>query len=109
MKTILKKTLGVILVIYGIFALLTPFTPGSWLAIIGMELLGIHLVVFDRFLPEKQRVALRRFMSKFQKGAKVHFDNSADNLQGGFSSVQAENKSEVAQDNNKTVQKTKTV
>jgi hypothetical protein len=65
MKTIIKKTIGVILIIYGIFALLTPFTPGSWLAIIGMELLGIHLVVFNRFLSEKQRATLQRFMAKF--------------------------------------------
>jgi hypothetical protein len=64
MKTIIKKVIGVILIIYGIFALLTPITPGSWLAIIGMELLGIHLVIFDRFLSEKQRAAFKRFRAK---------------------------------------------
>jgi protein-S-isoprenylcysteine O-methyltransferase Ste14 len=64
MKTIIKKVIGVILIIIGIFALLTPLTPGSWLALIGMELLGIHLVIFDRFLSEKQRAALRRYMAK---------------------------------------------
>jgi len=35
MKTIIKKVLGVILIIIGVFALLTPLTPGSWLALIG--------------------------------------------------------------------------
>jgi hypothetical protein len=29
-----------------------------------MELVGIHLVVFNRFLGEKQRAALKRFMVK---------------------------------------------
>jgi hypothetical protein len=35
-KSIIKKVIGVILIIYGIFALLTHFPPGSWLALIGM-------------------------------------------------------------------------
>jgi len=65
MKTIIKKVLGVILIIIGIFALLTPLTPGSWLALIGMELVGIRLAFFNRFLNEKQRAALHKFMAKF--------------------------------------------
>lgn len=47
-RTILKKILGVALIIIGILALLTPFTPGSWLAFIGLELLGIRLMAWDR-------------------------------------------------------------
>ena len=66
MKTIIKKVIGVILIIIGLAALLTPLTPGSWLALIGMELLGIHLVFFNRFLNEKQRASLRRFMAKLR-------------------------------------------
>ncbi|MHC4265153.1 MAG: hypothetical protein ACYSUK_04380 [Planctomycetota bacterium] len=41
MKTILKKIIGVILILIGLFALVTPFTPGSWLALIGLEMLGL--------------------------------------------------------------------
>jgi len=41
MKTIIKKIVGVILVIIGLFALFTPLTPGSWLALIGLEMLGL--------------------------------------------------------------------
>jgi hypothetical protein len=66
MKTIIKKVLGVILIIIGIAALLTPLTPGSWLALIGMELVGIRLAFFNRFLNEKQRAALQKFMAKFR-------------------------------------------
>ena len=36
----LKKTVGIILIIAGLTALLTPLTPGSWLIFIGLELLG---------------------------------------------------------------------
>jgi hypothetical protein len=69
MKTIIKKVIGVILIIVGVFALLTPLTPGSWLALIGLELLGIRMVFFRKFLNDKQRAALDRFMKKFGVGS----------------------------------------
>lgn len=43
-----KKTIGVILILIGLAALITPLTPGSWLAIIGLELLGIRILFFDK-------------------------------------------------------------
>jgi hypothetical protein len=98
MKTIIKKVVGVILIIYGIFALLTPFTPGSWLAIIGMELLGIHLVIFDRFLPEKQRAALRKLMAKFHVSQPASSDNSKGDLQERCHLDKTVNKAKDVQD-----------
>lgn len=47
-KETLKKILGVILVIIGVIALLTPLTPGSWLAFIGLELLGLRYLFQDK-------------------------------------------------------------
>jgi hypothetical protein len=44
-----KKVLGAIFVIVGILALITPFTPGSWLAFVGLELLGIRFLLLDKF------------------------------------------------------------
>ncbi len=38
-KKILKNLLGVILIILGLIILFTPFTPGSWIALIGFSLL----------------------------------------------------------------------
>ncbi|PIW35378.1 MAG: hypothetical protein COW25_00045 [Candidatus Nealsonbacteria bacterium CG15_BIG_FIL_POST_REV_8_21_14_020_37_12] len=38
----LKKVVGVILILIGLAAFFTPLTPGSWLAIIGLELLGVR-------------------------------------------------------------------
>ena len=69
MKTIIKKVIGVILIIYGVFALLTPLTPGSWLALIGLELIGVRMLFFRKFLSDKQKAALDRFMKKFGVGS----------------------------------------
>ena len=48
-KPKIKKTVGIILVIIGIVALVTPFTPGSWLVFIGLELLGFRILLADKF------------------------------------------------------------
>ncbi len=69
MKVIFKKILGIILIIVGLFALLTPLTPGSWLALIGLELLGIRLLVEKKFLNEKHRAAIAKFIKKFGIGS----------------------------------------
>jgi hypothetical protein len=36
------------LVVIGFLALVTPLTPGSWLIFIGLEFLGIDLLLWDR-------------------------------------------------------------
>lgn len=43
-----KKIIGGLCIALGIIALLTPFTPGSWLLFIGLELLGIRLLFIDK-------------------------------------------------------------
>lgn len=50
MLRILRMVAGVLLVIIGLAALFTPLTPGSWLALIGLELLG-----FGFLIPKKVR------------------------------------------------------
>lgn len=45
----IKKAVGVILILIGLAALITPFTPGSWLAFIGLELLGVRILLSDKF------------------------------------------------------------
>ncbi len=45
---IAKKVLGAILLLIGIFALLTPLTPGSGLIFVGLELLGIRLLFAEK-------------------------------------------------------------
>jgi drug/metabolite transporter (DMT)-like permease len=49
MKPHLKKIIGVVLIVLGLAALVTPFTPGSWLALIGLEVVGLGFLLENRF------------------------------------------------------------
>jgi len=62
LKQVLKKTVGVILVIIGLVALVTPLTPGSWLALIGLEMLG-----FGFLLDNKIGRAIKKKFERFKK------------------------------------------
>ena len=44
----IKKVIGVILILVGLAAFVTPFTPGSWLVFIGLELLGLRILLSDK-------------------------------------------------------------
>jgi uncharacterized membrane protein HdeD (DUF308 family) len=44
-----RKVIGVILILVGLFALITPLTPGAWLAIVGFELLGMKILFLNKF------------------------------------------------------------
>jgi len=48
MLLVLRRVLGVIALLVGLFALVTPLTPGSWLMFIGLELLGIGFLIPQR-------------------------------------------------------------
>jgi uncharacterized protein YqgC (DUF456 family) len=43
-----QTTIGVICIIVGFLALITPLTPGSWLILVGFELLGIRMLLRGR-------------------------------------------------------------
>jgi hypothetical protein len=81
MKTVVKKIIGIILIIIGLIALLTPFTPGSWLALIGLELLGIRQFVFRTFLNDKQRAAAEKFMENLKSRFKKKTGEKTDEKQ----------------------------
>lgn len=42
-----KKIIGIFLFIVGLLALVTPFTPGSWLIFVGLEFLGFRILFWD--------------------------------------------------------------
>lgn len=44
----LKTATGVVLIIIGFLALITPLTPGAWLLFVGLEFLGIRLAAWDK-------------------------------------------------------------
>ncbi len=51
----LKKAIGYFFVVVGFLALVTPLTPGAFLLVVGMELLGLRMAFFDKVLPKKWR------------------------------------------------------
>lgn len=44
-----RRPLGILLLFLGLLAFFTPLTPGSWLALVGLELLGVRLTFFRRW------------------------------------------------------------
>ena len=50
MTGVVKKIVGVILILLGFVALVTPLSPGSWLILVGLELLGWRIVLQDKLL-----------------------------------------------------------
>ena len=70
MRKSLRIILGVVLIILGVLAAVTPLSPGSWLALIGLELLGLR-ILFERklltLLPEKYRCKVRDLIKKKAK------------------------------------------
>ncbi len=70
MRRALKIVLGIFLILIGVFALLTPLTPGSWLALIGLEILGLRLLVERKIisiLPQKYRQKARNLFKRKAK------------------------------------------
>jgi hypothetical protein len=67
MRRALRIVLGVFLILIGVFALLTPLTPGSWLALIGLEILGIRILLERKIisiLPHKYRRKARNLFGR---------------------------------------------
>lgn len=48
MKKITRTVVGVVLIILGLAALLTPLSPGSWLILVGLEVLGWRIVLENK-------------------------------------------------------------
>jgi len=70
MRKYLRIILGIVLIILGVLAALTPFSPGSWLALIGLEILGLRILLQRKFLsllPRKYRGKVRRMFRKKKK------------------------------------------
>jgi len=46
--TIFRKPVGIFLVILGLILHLIPLFPASWIIVIGLELMGIRILVQDK-------------------------------------------------------------
>ncbi|MEJ0053165.1 MAG: hypothetical protein WDN10_00345 [bacterium] len=51
-----KKIIGVALIVIGLLALVTPFTPGSWLVFVGAEMVGARLLLQGKALAYYERL-----------------------------------------------------
>jgi len=67
MRKYFKKALGIFLIILGFLALITPFSPGSWLILVGLELLGLRFLLEDKmpaFLKNGYKDRFRNLLKK---------------------------------------------
>jgi len=48
MKRAIKTSVGVVLIAIGFLALITPLSPGSWLILVGLEVLGLRILLERR-------------------------------------------------------------
>ena len=70
MRRSLRIILGIVLIILGVVAALTPFSPGSWLALIGLEILGLRMLLQRKFLsllPVRYRDKVRSLFKKIMR------------------------------------------
>lgn len=44
----IKKIIGIFLIIIGLLALVTPLTPGFWLFFVGLEFVGVRVLFGDK-------------------------------------------------------------
>jgi hypothetical protein len=77
MKTVTKKVVGVILVILGLAALLTPLSPGSWLILIGLEFLGLRILLENRLRKWTDKRPNSRVAKVIRKGLRLKVRDAA--------------------------------
>lgn len=53
MKIVSKKILGILLILLGIILHLIPLFPAGWIIVLGLELLGIRLLLQDKLINSK--------------------------------------------------------
>ena len=74
MRRALRIILGIVLIILGVLALVTPLSPGSWLALIGLEILGLRIVFQRKLLsltPRKYQGRLKFVQKNDEKTKKT--------------------------------------
>jgi hypothetical protein len=66
----LRVVLGLSLVVFGLIIHLIPLVPGSWVIFIGLEILGIRLLVQDKIGRICARCGVSMFIPKNNIGDK---------------------------------------
>ena len=60
-----KKAIGILLIVIGLLALVTPFTPGSWLIFVGLELFGFRTLFWDKIKSRFQKYAPNKIKKNY--------------------------------------------
>ena len=56
MNIIIKKIIGAVLIILGLVLHLIPLFPAGWIIIVGLEFLGIRLLLYDKLKMKLPRI-----------------------------------------------------
>jgi len=60
-----KRLIGLLSILVGLIALVTPFTPGAaWLIFIGLGLVGFHFTFWDKIKEYFKSFVLSKVLSK---------------------------------------------
>ena len=60
---LIRKALGLFLVIFGFIGIVTPFTPWGILFFVGLELLGVHFLWLEK-IKDKVRAFINMYRRK---------------------------------------------
>jgi len=58
-RTTLRIVLGISLIIFGLAGMILPILPGWWVALIGLQILGLKLVI-DHKKSWSQKISIKR-------------------------------------------------
>lgn len=58
---IIKKSIGIFLIVFGFIGLVTPFTPWAFLFFVGLEIMGIRFIFIERL---RKKFAESNFFGK---------------------------------------------
>ncbi len=75
---VLKMAGGVLLILIGLIALVTPLTPGAWLMFVGLELIGVRLTMWDK---------IKEWINKRRNKNTLPLDTTADTTTTESSSI----------------------
>ncbi|MFA6464078.1 MAG: hypothetical protein WCV55_03685 [Candidatus Paceibacterota bacterium] len=64
MKITTKKILGAVLIILGLILHLIPLFPAGWIIVVGLELLGIRLLLQDKIANSKIYQKIKNYILK---------------------------------------------
>lgn len=68
-RTKLRRIAGISLILFGFIFYLIPLVPGTWAIVLGLEILGIRLLVQDKIKERAQRSQLLKKIMHKKDGA----------------------------------------